>query len=66
MQMQYLRAVGTFWADPRNNPVSNIYAGPMVDMDHAHVWAWDARPFPAFPARSEVWGDSASTPAGTG
>jgi hypothetical protein len=60
MQMQYLRAVGTFWEDPLNNPLSTFYAGPMVDMDHAHVWAWDARPFPAFPARSEVWGDSAS------
>ena len=29
----------------------------MVDMDRAHAWAWDARPFPAFPARSDLWGD---------
>jgi hypothetical protein len=23
----------------------------------AHVWAWDARPFPAWPVRLDVWGD---------
>ncbi|MFN7180868.1 glycoside hydrolase TIM-barrel-like domain-containing protein, partial [Hyphomonas sp.] len=23
----------------------------------AHVWAWDARPFPAWPMRLDVWGD---------
>ncbi len=26
----------------------------------AHVWAWDARPFPAWPAREEIWGDGAN------
>jgi hypothetical protein len=28
--------------------------------DAAHVWAWDARPFPAWPLREEVWGDGAN------
>ena len=57
MQMQYLRAMIDHWRDPANNPDSAEYDGPMVDMDRAHVWAWDARPFPQFPANAEVWAD---------
>lgn len=30
-------------------------ADPLVEA--AHVWAWDARPFPAWPLREEVWRD---------
>jgi hypothetical protein len=56
MQMQYLRAMAEFWADPTQNPQGS-YGGPMVDMDRAHVWTWDARPFPYFPNNLEVWGD---------
>lgn len=57
MQMQYLRAMFGHYADPRNNPRSEIYKGPMVDMRRAHVWAWDARPFPYFPGNQELWSD---------
>lgn len=57
IQMQYLLAMRSFWTDPLNNPVSGIYAGPMVDMDHAHAWAWDARPFPEFPGQTDIWND---------
>ncbi|PWR03042.1 host specificity protein [Meridianimarinicoccus roseus] len=57
IQMQYLRASFAHWADPANNPVSSVYGGPMVDMTRAHVWAWDARPYPWFPGLSEVWND---------
>lgn len=57
IQMQYLLAMRSFWTDPLNNPVSITYAGPMIDMDHAHAWAWDARPFPEFPGQTEVWND---------
>lgn len=59
-QMQYYRATGLFWRDAANNPVSPVYGLPMVDMDRAHAWAWDARPFPVFPARSDLWGDGAN------
>ncbi len=59
-QMQYYRATGLFWRDGANNPLSPIYGLPMVDMDRAHAWAWDARPFPVFPARSDLWGDGAN------
>ena len=56
IQMQYLRAQSDYWGDAANNPVSAIYAAPMVDMDHAHAWAWDARPFPEFPGNA-LWSD---------
>lgn len=57
IQMQYLRAVWEHWADPQNNPVSPVYGAPMVDMTRAHVWAWDARPFPTFPNLVSAWSD---------
>ena len=57
MQMQYLRALSDFWADTANNPVSALYSAPMVDMSRAHVWAWDARPFPQFPNNLDLWSD---------
>ncbi|ANP35252.1 phage host specificity protein [Phaeobacter gallaeciensis] len=57
IQLQYLRAMLGYWSDPANNPISPEYDAPMLDMDNAYVWAWDARPFPAFPAASEVWSD---------
>ena len=56
MQMQYLRAQAEYWGDVANNPPSTLYAGPMVDMDHAYAWAWDARPFPEFPG-NPLWSD---------
>ncbi|WP_375263808.1 glycoside hydrolase/phage tail family protein, partial [Palleronia sp.] len=58
LQVQYLRAMDEYWGDPALNPVSSLYDGPMVDMAHAYVWAWDARPFPAFPGLPGVWSDA--------
>ena len=57
IQMQYLRAMTDYWLDPEKNPVSDVYGGPMLDMDHAYVWAWDARPWPAFPNNQALWSD---------
>lgn len=57
LQQCYHRALFRHFAAAANNPVSPLYGGPMVDMDRAHAWAWDARPFPAFPAESGIWGD---------
>lgn len=57
IQMQYLRAVHRHFADNAANPVSDVYNDRMVDMTRAHVWAWDARPFPWFPALDDVWSD---------
>ena len=57
IQMQYLRAMTNYWLDPDRNPLSGAYGGPMIDMDHAYVWAWDARPWPAFPNARDTWSD---------
>jgi hypothetical protein len=57
IQAQYLRAVLDYWSHPSRNPVSDIYGGPMLDMDRAHAWAWDARPWPAFPHDLARWSD---------
>ncbi|MEO0370078.1 MAG: glycoside hydrolase/phage tail family protein [Pseudomonadota bacterium] len=57
IQFQYLRAMSGYWNDPANNPISEVYDAPMVDMDHAYVWAWDARPYPFFPNRLDLWSD---------
>lgn len=58
MQIQYLRAVREYWTDPANNPISAISGQSMLDVDRSHVWAWDARPFPAFPNLPDVWSDA--------
>ncbi|EAU40123.1 hypothetical protein FP2506_11222 [Fulvimarina pelagi HTCC2506] len=39
------------------NPISPLYGGPMVDPGAIHVWTWDARPYPAFPQRTDLWTD---------
>ena len=57
LQMQYLRAVLGYWGDPNVNPVSAEYGGPMLDLSNAYVWAWDARPYPHFPANTALWSD---------
>ncbi|GHC46234.1 phage host specificity protein [Gemmobacter tilapiae] len=63
IQMQYLRAMDEYWADPANNPLG-LYGGRMVDMARAHVWTWDARPFPWFPNDVDQWGDGENYPKG--
>ena len=57
IQRRMLEAFHAYWRAPGRNPVSVVYGGPMIDMDRAHVWAWDARPFPDWPLRTEVWSD---------
>ena len=56
MQRRALEAVLEHFAMAENNPVSAIYGGPMVEA--ADAWCWDARPYPAFPAREDVWADA--------
>jgi hypothetical protein len=57
IQMQYLLAQTSYWADAANNPISPIYGEAMVDIARSHAWAWDARPFPEFPGLTSVWSD---------
>ena len=62
-QLRFLEAHFDHWDpesphfEPQANPVSPVYGGRMVDPAHICVWAWDARPFPAFPAMTATWRD---------
>jgi len=56
IQRRFLEAHLCYWSDPANNPVSSVTHAPMLD--GATVWCWDARPYPWFPARDDVWGDA--------
>jgi hypothetical protein len=61
VQRRSLEAVLDYWrSDGGANPVSSIYGGPMLAMNQTHAWTWDARPFPDFPARQELWADGAN------
>lgn len=64
LQMAYYTAMARFWRDPANNPTSLAYGGPMLDFERSLAWAWDARPFPAFPLNSTLWSDGANFEAG--
>ena len=63
MQRRFLRAfVEGLDPDADNylagaNPLSEVYAGRMIDVARIHVYCWDARPYPAFPSNTDVWGD---------
>jgi hypothetical protein len=50
--------------EPERNPLSPVYGGRMVDPARIYLWAWDARPFPAFPLAGDVWGDGGNWLAG--
>ncbi len=46
------------------NPAAPSTGLRMVEPDRSAVWAYDMRPFPAFPALSSVWGDAANWSTG--
>ena len=63
MQRRYLQALIEFF-DPSHpefvaasNPISSVYGDRMVDVSRIFAYTWDARPYPAFPNRADVWGD---------
>lgn len=56
MQKRMLEAVLAHFDRPENNPLSSAYDGRMLQ--GADAWCWDARPFPAFPAREDIWADA--------
>lgn len=64
IQRQYFKAMLKYWKDRFNNPVSEVYGGPMIDMDHAYAWAWDARPYPMFPNNRAFWADGGNYKTG--
>ena len=42
---------------PALNPLSPTTGLRMLETGAVHVWTWDARPYPAFPERSDIWSD---------
>ncbi len=56
-QTSYLKAMTEFYAEPAHNPISKTYGAPMLAQEQIYLWAWDARPFPVFPYRTDVWRD---------
>ena len=56
MQRALLEAVLGHFDVGENNPVSYVYGERM--MEGAEAWCWDARPYPAFPARKDLWADA--------
>ncbi|MGP2491769.1 baseplate multidomain protein megatron [Mesorhizobium sp. PUT5] len=54
--MAHWDAAGSDFRDTAN-PLSPVYGGRMLDFSRVYLWAWDARPFPAFPLRNDLWSD---------
>jgi hypothetical protein len=62
VQRAALEVVLGHFGRAENNPVSAVYGGRMLE--GADAWCWDARPYPAFPARADVWADAGAWRAG--
>jgi GTA TIM-barrel-like domain/Putative phage tail protein len=59
VQHRFIDVVENYWSTTGpHNPVSSVYGQAMVRGARISWWAWDARPFPSFPARSDVWSDA--------
>lgn len=56
IQRRTLEAYLRYWdADGEHNPTSALTGRHMIE--RAFLWAWDARPYPAFPTLRDVWSD---------
>lgn len=59
VQQRALDAYLRHWdVDAGDNPISALTGKPMIA--EIMLWAWDARPHPAFPGRADVWADGAA------
>ncbi len=63
IQRRYIEAViaafdpGSEHYKAGTNPLSTVTGQRMVDLAKVHVYTWDARPYPAFPEKTDVWSD---------
>lgn len=68
IQRNYLQAHLDHWSVgdglDQNNPLSDLYAGRMVESDLISLWAWDTRPFPAFPMHIDIGSDRSNWTTG--
>jgi hypothetical protein len=46
------------------NPISSLTGERMIEPSAIHLWTWDARPYPVFPAALDVWSDGANWATG--
>lgn len=53
IQRAYYEAMVTYWRD--NAPT--IGGVKMISPSDMAAWTWDARPFPVFPYRTDIWSD---------
>jgi hypothetical protein len=60
IQRAYLEATYMFWVEAAHNPVSSVYGDRMIHVPECAAWTWDARPYPFFPALTDVWTDGAN------
>ncbi len=58
------QAWGAYWAAGSGNNPTSAGGVPMIAADCMFAWNWDARPFPTFPLRLDIWGDGANWAAG--
>lgn len=59
-----LQAIYEYWVTDGHNETSDSGV-KMIEPTFMCVWNWDARPFPVFPARADLWGDAGNWPSGT-
>ncbi len=58
-----LQAIYEYWITDGHNDMSAAGV-KMIEPAFMSVWNWDARPFPVFPIRGDVWGDAGNWPFG--
>jgi hypothetical protein len=63
IQLLFLQAIYEYWLIDGHNATSA--AGlKMIEPSFMSAWNWDARPFPTFPIRTDIWGDAGNWRAG--
>lgn len=58
-----LQAIHEYWNEDGRNETS-AQGVRMIETAFNSAWCWDARPFPVFPQRSDVWGDAGNWASG--
>lgn len=58
IEQRGLEATYSYWAN--NNKTSPLFNGNMIS--RFSVWNYDARPYPTYPLRTDVWGDTDEYP----
>lgn len=54
----YIQAQIDYWAyTAGHNLTSTVTSLPMIITAETCIWNWDARPYPDFPTRSDIWRD---------